>query len=157
MREKPIKVDEETDRTVSELAFFLRTTKKAVVRTAIAEYAETRAAYLGDQPPSESDRTLVALPPLERLGLRRNELIREFERRRATAVRLLDESVNDRKDVTLILLARTDPADGGAAHLPLQQIASRLLATPVEVISTTTLELFDPSAHRRALELSRPL
>ncbi|GGI45998.1 hypothetical protein BCL57_001456 [Agromyces flavus] len=157
MREKPIKVDAETDRTVSELAFFLRTTKKAVVRTAVAEYAEKRTAYLGDRPPSESDRTLLALPPLERLGLRRTELIREFARRRATAIRLLDESVNDRHDVAVILLAQTDPADGSAAHLPLQQIASALLATPVEVISTTMLELFDPPAHRRALELSRPL
>jgi hypothetical protein len=157
MPEKPIKVDEETDRTVSELAFFLRTTKKAVVRTAVADYAETRTAYLGDRPPSESDRTLIALPPLERLGLRRNELIREFERRRATAVRLLDASANDRDDTALILLAETDPADGSVAHLPLQQVASRLLAAPVEVISTTMLRLFDRDGHRRALELSRPL
>lgn len=157
MRERSIKVDEETDRTVAELAFFLRTTKKTVVRTAVAEYAEARSAYLGDQPPSESDRTLVALPPLERLGVRRNELIREFARQRATEVRLLDPSANDRHDATLILLADTDPVDGSAAHLPLQRIASRLLATPVEVISMTMLRLFDRDGHRRALELSRPL
>lgn len=157
MAEKPIKVDVETDRTVSELAFFLRSTKKAIVRTAVAEYAEARSAYLGDRPPTESDRTLVALPPIERLGLRRNELIREFAAGRATAVRLLDQTANDRGDVALILLADTDPVDGSAAHLPLQRIASRLLATPVEVISTTMLRLYDHDGYERAIELSRPL
>lgn len=157
MAEKPIKVDEETDRTVSELAFFLRSTKKAVVRSAVAEYAAARSAYLGDSAPTETDRTLVALPPLERLGLRRNELIREFAARRATAVRVLDPSANDRGDATLILLADTDVVDGSAAHLPLQRIASRLLAVPVEVISTTLLRTYDREGHRRAIELSRPL
>ncbi len=157
MGEKPIKVDEETDRTVSELAFFLRTTKKAVVRTAVADYADTRSAYLGDRPRSESDRTLLALPPIERLGLRRNEIIREFARRRATDVRVLDPSANDRHDVTLVLLAYTDPGDGSTAHLPLQRIASRLLAAPVEVISSSSLEMFNPTGYQRALEISRPL
>ena len=74
-----------------------------------------------------------------------------------TAVRLLDASANDRDDTALILLAETDPADGSVAHLPLQRIASRLLAAPVEVISTTMLRLFDRDGHRRALERSRPL
>ena len=157
MGEKPIKVDEETDRTVSELAFFLRTTKKAVVRTAVAEYADTRSAYLGDRPPSESDRTLLALPPIERLGLRRNEVIREFARRRATDVRVLDPSANDRHDIPLVLLAHTDPGDGSTAHLPLQRIASKLLAAPVEVISSSSLEMFNPAGYQRAMELSRPL
>ena len=110
-----------------------------------------------DRPPSESDRTLVALPPIERLGLRRNELIRAFAARRATAIRLLDQSANDRGDIALILLADTDPVDGSAAHLALQRIAARLLATPVEVISTTMLRLYDHEGHRRAIELSRPL
>ena len=75
----------------------------------------------------------------------------------ANGARLLDASANDRDDTALILLAETDPADGSVAHLPLQQVASQLLAAPVEVISTTMLRLFDREGHRRALERSRPL
>ncbi|GAA2035450.1 hypothetical protein GCM10009819_19910 [Agromyces tropicus] len=52
MAERPIKVDEATDRTVTELAFFLRTTKKAVVATAVAvaEYASQAARSRGAAP-----------------------------------------------------------------------------------------------------------
>jgi hypothetical protein len=44
--EKPIKVDEHTDRIVTDLAHFLRSTKKSVVRNAVAEYAESRHALM---------------------------------------------------------------------------------------------------------------
>ncbi len=46
MVEKPIKVDEHTDRIVTDLAHFLRSTKKAVVRDAVAEHAESRHALM---------------------------------------------------------------------------------------------------------------
>ncbi|MFB6610995.1 hypothetical protein ACFCVO_11775 [Agromyces sp. NPDC056379] len=40
--EKPIKVDAETDRLVSELAYFLGSTKKSVVRVAVEDFAAAR-------------------------------------------------------------------------------------------------------------------
>jgi hypothetical protein len=46
MGERPIKVDEETDRLVTELAYFLGCTKKAVVREAVAELAQARGGRL---------------------------------------------------------------------------------------------------------------
>ena len=41
MVDRPIKVDERTDRLVTDLAYFLRSSKKAIVRDAVAEFAET--------------------------------------------------------------------------------------------------------------------
>jgi len=41
MVDRPIKVDESTDRLVTDLAYFLRASKKSVVRDAVAEFAET--------------------------------------------------------------------------------------------------------------------
>lgn len=39
-------MDEHTDRIVSDLAHFLRSMKKSVVRDAVAEYAESRHAVM---------------------------------------------------------------------------------------------------------------
>ena len=44
MIEKPIKVDEQTDRLITDLAYFLRCSKKTVVREAVTEFAEARRA-----------------------------------------------------------------------------------------------------------------
>ncbi len=41
MVDRPIKVDERTDRLVTDLAYFLRSSKKAIVRDAVSEFAET--------------------------------------------------------------------------------------------------------------------
>ena len=89
MAEKPIKVDERTDRIVTDLAHFLRSTKKAVVRDAVAEYAESRRSLLPDHAPTGDDGGIETLPPLERLALRRKDLIREFAGHRGTDVRVL--------------------------------------------------------------------
>ena len=41
MVDRSIKVDERTDRLVTDLAYFLRSSKKSIVRDAVAEFAET--------------------------------------------------------------------------------------------------------------------
>ena len=98
MVEKPIKVDEETDRVVTDLAHFLRSTKKSVVRDAVAEYAESRHALMpthvgkrgagergaGESNPIEEGTGVDGLTPLQRLGLRR----KGGTRRGGVAVRL---------------------------------------------------------------------
>ncbi|WP_400996892.1 hypothetical protein [Agromyces sp. GXQ0307] len=56
-----------------------------------------------------------------------------------------------------MLLAETEVADGGQAAWGLSGVASRLLGTRVEVISTTMLQLFDRPGLERALARSRPV
>ena len=173
MAEKPIKVDEHTDRIVTDLAHFLRSTKKSVVRDAVAEYAESRHALTaigagnGDRLEGTSDpgvRTshgtaadvgIDGLSPMQRLALRRKDLIREFARHRGTDIRVLEAS--DGEDDEITLLVETDPIDGAGAAPRLEEIAHRLLATNVDVISTTALRLMRPDSYRRALEASHPL
>lgn len=92
---------------------------------------------------------------MQRLALRRRELIREFARHRGTGVRVFEAS--DSEDDELTLLVETDPIDGGGAAPRLEDIARRLLATPVTVISTTALSLMRPDSYRRAMAESRPL
>jgi predicted transcriptional regulator len=213
--EKPIKVDEETDRVVTDLAHFLRSTKKSIVRDAVAEYAESRHALLpprsdgggagersadykrpgersaddrrpgdrtaGDRGSGErsadvrsadykrprersaSDRSaredgagIEGLAPMQRLGLRRKELIREFARHRGTNIRVLEASGEDDDD-EITLLVDTDVMDGGGAAPRLQEIARRLLATDVTVVSMTALRLMGPEQHPRALAESHAL
>lgn len=157
MAEKPIKVDERTDRIVTDLAHFLRSTKKAVVRDAVAEYAESRRSLLPDHAPTGDDGGIETLPPLERLALRRKDLIREFAGHRGTDVRVLapDDEVSADDEITL--LVETDLMDGWGAAVRLAEIASRLLGTQVTVISTTALRLTQPDRLRTALNRSRPL
>ncbi|GAA1058453.1 hypothetical protein GCM10017608_26320 [Agromyces luteolus] len=173
MTEKPIKVDAATDQTVSELAYFLRTTKKAVVATAVADYAEQRDRYLetaeirsdADDEPGrhgtgrgrDARPTILHLAPLERLALRRRELARAFAERGAGDIRIFDTGRAESGEAQLVLLAETDPVDGGQAAWDLSRVASRLLGVRVEVISTTMLGLFDPGGLRAALERSRAL
>jgi predicted transcriptional regulator len=168
--EKPIKVDEETDRVVTDLAHFLRSTKKSVVRDAVAEYAESRHALMpthvgkrgagergaGESNPIEEGTGVDGLTPLQRLGLRRKELIREFARHRGTNIRVLETSGEDDDD-EITLLVDTDVIDGGGAAPRLQEIAQRLLATDVTVLSMTALRLMRPERHQRALAESHPL
>jgi hypothetical protein len=170
--EKPIKVDEQTDRIVSDLAHFLRSTKKSVVRDAVAEYAESRHDLMaigrrsGIRPEGEGavaqegdaavgPSGIDGLSPMQRLALRRRELIREFARHRGTGVRVYEAS--DGEDDELTLLVETDPIDGGSAAPRLEDVARRLLATHVTVISTTALSLMRPDSYRRAMAESRPL
>ena len=165
MAEKPIKVDEETDRVVTDLAHFLRSTKKSIVRDAVAEFAEARHALLpppagasrpGDRSAGEDGAGIDRLAPMQRLGLRRKELIREFARHRGTNIRVFDASgENDHSEITL--LVDTDVIDGGAAAPRLQEIAQHLLATDVTVVSMTALRLMRPERHRRALAESHTL
>ena len=155
MAEKPIKVDERTDRIVTDLAHFLRSTKKAVVRDAVAEYAESRRSLMPEHAESGGDG-IEALPPLQRLALRRKDLIREFAGHRGTDVRVLaPDDVGADDEITL--LVETDLMDGWGAAVRLAEIASRLLGTQVTVISTTALRLTQPDRLRTALNRSRPL
>jgi hypothetical protein len=180
INEKPIKVDAETDRLVSELAYFLGSTKKAVVREAVADFAAAR----GRARSADSDRRHVAddtsvtgdardardaravlplhqrfdqLPLIERLSLRRSELIRAFADHGASNIRVLGPLAFGRHADEFELLAETDPIRGGEAAAELQMIAARLLCAPSTVVSSTALRLFNPDRLRRALEESRPL
>ena len=178
MGEKPIKVDEATDRVVTELAFFLRTTKKSVVATAVADYASRAGAYrhriaasdghgvLGlsaasggpDTPETPEPPTVLALAPLDRLALRRDELIRAFAARQACEIRVAELEPEWMGVAELVLSAETDPIMSGTGEaMALSRIASKLLHLRVEVQSLTTLRLFAPATHRNALGLSRPL
>ena len=155
MAEKPIKVDERTDRIVTDLAHFLRSTKKAVVRDAVAEYAESRRSLMPEHPESGGDG-IETLSPLQRLALRRKDLIREFAGHRGTDVRVLaPDDVGADDEITLLI--ETDLMDGWGAAVRLAEIASRLLGTQVTVISTTALRLTQPDRLRTALNRSRPL
>jgi predicted transcriptional regulator len=167
MAEKPIKVDEQTDRIVTDLAHFLRSTKKSVVRDAVAEYAASRHALMathtthavgagGLEAEDDVAAGIDGLSPMERLALRRKELIREFARHRGTNIRVLEASDDDEDD-EITLLVETDVIDGAGAAPRLAHIATRLLATHVTVISTTGLRLLRPESHRRALAQSYPL
>ena len=177
INEKPIKVDAETDRLVSELAYFLGSTKKAIVREAVADFAAAR----GRGRSADSDRRHVAddtgatgdarearavlplhqrfdqLPLIERLSLRRSELIRAFADHGASNIRVLGPLAFGRHADEFELLAETDPIRGGEAAAELQMIAARLLCAPSTVVSSTALRLFNPDRLRRALEESRPL
>lgn len=162
MNEKPIKVDEQTDRLVTDLAHFLRRTKKSVVRDAVAEFVEahhtalraiTGTSSLG----SDAIPTVDSLPIRDRLALRRGELLREFAREGATEVRVADPSDDDVGPHMLSLIARTEVEQGSDAAPRLESIARRVLGAPVEVISLTALELFSPGRVPAVLAVSRPL
>ncbi|BDZ55279.1 hypothetical protein [Agromyces marinus] len=157
MSEKSIKADAATDRTVSELAFFLRTTKKHVVAIAVADYVEQRDRYLDPAAAHAGTGTLLDLAPLERLALRRKELARAFAKHEAGDIRLLDPEFVTPGSADIVLLAETDLLEGGRAAYDLSRVASMLLGAHVEVISTTMLELFDRPGLRGALDQSRPL
>ncbi|WP_157432270.1 hypothetical protein [Agromyces italicus] len=152
MTERPVKVDAATNALIDEFAYFLGTTKKAVLREAMLEFAASRRR------PGRGDerRRFAELPLDERLVLRRGELLRAFEQHGATNVRLLDEEYREHPGA-LALLVETDVAMGSAAAPLLSDLARRLLDAPVEVISATALSLFNPNGLRRAIAESRPL
>ena len=47
MSEKTIKIDEHTDELVTQLAYFMRGSKKSIVREAVADFAESRHRRAG--------------------------------------------------------------------------------------------------------------
>jgi len=197
MVDRPIKVDEPTDRLVTDLAYFLRCSKKSVVRDAVAEFAEThhhpqllaarsgvnglgeveaasaRAGESADDSFSGSSRggglvgaraagvTFEMLDPLDRLALRRRELLRQFAELGGTNVRVLDEDdgdgASDEASTRIVLLAETDPVDGSAAVPALEEVARRVLGVHTTVVSLTALRLFGSGRLEQALAQSRPL
>jgi len=239
MVERPIKVDEPTDRLVTDLAYFLRSSKKAIVRDAVAEFAETHHPRLlggrgdglsasdgigsddgiaagdgiagADGVASDAGRaddagragdagsasdawnaggagraddawnaggagrasgdelaearargvTFEALDPLDRLALRRRELVRRFAERGGTNVRVLDPTVEPGASAgsptRIVLLAETDPVDGSAAVPALEEVARQVLGVHATVVSLTALRLFGSGRDERALAQSRPL
>jgi hypothetical protein len=80
-----IRIDAETARLVAELAHLMQRTKKSVMADAIAGYSHARLPELGNGRLRYSELT-----PRERLRLRRDELLRAFEERGTTNVRVLD-------------------------------------------------------------------
>jgi hypothetical protein len=80
-----IRIDAETARLVAELAHLMQRTKKSVMADAIAGYSHARLPALGNGRLRYSELT-----PRERLRLRRDELLRAFEERGTTNVRVLD-------------------------------------------------------------------
>ena len=221
MVDRPIKVDERTDRLVTDLAYFLRSSKKAIVRDAVAEFAETHRPGLlggwddrltgrdgsasgdeivgggevgegggvasGDDVASgdatvtaggvtgrDASRgrdelaearargvTFEALDPIERLALRRRELVRRFAERGGTNVRVLDPAeapgASAGSPARIVLLAETDPVDGSAAVPALEEVARRVLGVHATVVSLTALRLFGSGRDEQALAQSRPL
>ena len=239
MVERPIKVDEPTDRLVTDLAYFLGSSKKAIVRDAVAEFAETHHPRLlggrgdglsasdgigsddgiaagdgiagADGVASDAGRaddagragdagsasdawnaggagraddawnaggagrasgdelaearargvTFEALDPLDRLALRRRELVRRFAERGGTNVRVLDPTLEPgasaESPTRIVLLAETDPVDGSAAVPALEEVARQVLGVHATVVSLTALRLFGSGRDERALAQSRPL
>jgi len=232
MVERPIKVDEQTDRLVTDLAYFLRSSKKSVVRDAVADFAEThhprhlggsggvdegwstaengsrgagesaeqvrpagvgesaeqvRPAGVGTLEDSGTAKarefgsatnggglgssrlggagargmTFEVLDPLERLAVRRRELLRRFAEVGGTNVRVLDEvdepGASGEVSTRIVLLAETDPVDGSAAVPTLEEVARRVLGVHVTVVSLTALRMFGSGRLEQALAQSRPL
>ena len=174
MIEKPIKVDEKTDRLVTDLAYFLRCSKKTVVREAVTEFAEARragtalpgngtalpgngAALPGAGAGQPRAATILDLALVDRVAVRRNELIREFAKRRATNVRLFTPATETEAIAEVHLLVETDLADGTFVIPALEEVARTLLTAPVHIVSSTALALFSPVALERVLAESRPL
>ena len=175
MNEKPIKVDARTDRQITDLAYLLGSTKKSIVREAVIEFAEARASRARvarragrsrvrtqrqpDEPEPASDERVPFedLPLRERLALRRPELIRAFEEHGASNLRLIGALAVGEDADEVEMLAETDILMGGQAVPVLQEVARKLLGSPVAVISTTALGLFNPEGLRRALSDSVPL
>ncbi|MFF2389682.1 hypothetical protein [Agromyces sp. NPDC058104] len=151
MTEKPVKVDTATNELIDEFAYFLGTTKKAIVREAMLEFAAARRRLADDGP-----RNFASMPLDDRLGLRRGELLRAFEQHGATNVRILADEYREHPGA-LALLVETDVAMGSAAAPLLADLARRLLHAPVEVVSATALSLFNPEGLHRAIAESRPL
>ena len=153
MIEKPIKVDEQTDRLITDLAYFLRCSKKTVVREAVTEFAEARRAGAAQRRAA----TVLDLALADRVAVRRNELIREFAKRRATNVRLFTPATETEAIAEVHLLVETDLADGTFVIPALEEVARTLLTAPVHIVSSTAHALFSPVALERALAESRPL
>lgn len=167
MAEKPIKVDERTDDLVTDLACFLRCSKKSVVRDAVAEFAEThhprfRAESGALAGAGAGGVTFEALDPWDRLALRRRELLRRFSEHGGTDVRVLhpddeDAASDESAPTRIVLLAETDPVDGSAAVPALEEVARGVLGVHVTVVSLTALRMFGSGRFDRALAESRPL
>ena len=106
--------------------------------------------------------TFEALDPLERLALRRRELVRRFAERGGTNVRVLDleprtPGASAGSPARIVLLAETDPVDGSAAVPALEEVARRVLGVHATVVSLTALRLFGSGRDEQALAQSRPL
>ena len=164
MHEKTIKIDEQTERLVTELAYFQRSTKKSIVREAVADFAAARGRGDSSSAPDAgaSARTgdhqrFDQLPLIERLSLRRSELIRAFAEQDASNIRVLGPLARGERAEEFELLVDTDVIRGSGAATELETIAARLLGAPATVVSSTALRLFSPDRLRRALEESRPL
>jgi hypothetical protein len=202
MVDRSIKMDERTDALVTDLAYFLRSSKKLILHDAVAEFAETHHPRLlgrpgsvrkigatdgelthvrgpsedgefglaasggiagGDRLESARDRgeTFEVLDPLERLAVRRRELLRRFAETGGTNVRVLEEAdepvASAEASSRIVLLAETDPVDGSAAVPALEEVARGVLGVHVTVVSLTALRLFGSDRLEQALEHSRPL
>ncbi|MFF2371448.1 hypothetical protein [Agromyces sp. NPDC058110] len=151
MRDYSLKADGETHRLVSDLAYLLGETKKHVIAEAVAQYAAPRLPAVRER------RPFTDLPVRQRLALRRDELIRAFERSGASDVRLIGPFASG-EDVELVeILAETDLMMGGEAVDVLARAAREILATPVEVTSATAVALFHPERLELLRAESTPL
>ena len=105
--------------------------------------------------------TFEMLDPLDRLALRRRELLRQFAELGGTNVRVLDlddgDGASGEASTRIVLLAETDPVDGSAAVPALEEVARRVLGVHVTVVSLTALRLFGTGRLEQALAQSRPL
>jgi hypothetical protein len=223
MVDRSIRVDERTDALVTDLAYFLRSSKKSILQDAVAEFAETHhPRFVGGpgsvrtvgatdgelavaaSPSGEGEYgsnvvggpaggglagsgadagsggyagsgghagagaggvTFEMLDPLDRLALRRRELLRRFAEHGGANVRVLDPPDEDAASGEsastsasgIVLLAETDPVDGSAAVPALEEVARRVLGLHVTVVSLTALRMFGSGRIDQALAESRPL
>ena len=172
--ERAVKIDVAADRRIALLAYFMDMPKKAVVREAIAEYAEARlsraagGAVGGEVASGASAMMFEDLPIRDRLALSRGRLIREFADRGGTGVRVMIESTESRGDViddewggdrpdTVELLVDTRLEDGSGAVVVLAGIARSILREPVTVTSLTAVRLYRPERIDDLMARSRPL
>lgn len=152
MPDVSIKIDADTHRAVTDLAYLLDTTKKAVLADAIADLTEAYGAVVR----APGKVTFDELSLMDRLTLRRPALLRTFAEREATDARLMHRDDDD-PEAPIRLLVTTDLARGGGEAFELERLARILLRGPVEVESATRLQLFDKPALRRAIANSAPL
>ena len=153
MHEKTVKIDETTSRLIDDMAYYLDTTKKSIIRDAVADFAEARrprgrfGAVWGSAAPAatrdvdpgspfadgSSRRTFEELPIRARLELRRSELIRAFARREASDIRVMNPRVHARSDDPSF---RGDSAGGNSVDDELDPLAFPG-DEPLELLVTT--------------------
>lgn len=148
----PIKVDQATDRLVSDAAHFLGRTKKDIVGAAVREFVEAHSTEIdaGIEASitrvSEVGGAIAATPemlPLEaRLDARRSQLVRELTELGASNVRVFGSVARGEEtaDSDIDLLVDVDDDLGLFALAAMRGAAERVLGTKVDIVPSSGLK-----------------